>query len=194
MCVEADRLPSQEERSTQGGPRGFKPLVVFAVIAVLLAGGLTTFFALRDGSGKEPTAQQNRSTKPGDVMKSFNELQNLFRHSIRSQDESILGAILTSDSKALPTARHDIRQRRKYDIRDETRFQTESEHVAALTKDQLKVTEVVDVSPKFISKKTGKDITTSQPMKQVLRWELHREGGEWRIYSVFATQSSVLNK
>lgn len=192
MCVEADRLPSQEERSTQGGPRGFKPLAVFAVIAVLLAGGLTIFFALAKPNDPPSSNSKTSTLTAQEASRQLRRLIALDARAARTGDLSLLGSVVTSDGPLRSKAVKSLEKLKRDGVSDQSRIKWVMTRVDSRSTDTIKISGTRIVYPCY--RANGEDVTHGPvAMRQEGLWILRNQNGSWLLDSAKLVSQRALN-
>jgi hypothetical protein len=177
-----------------GGPSPVKAF--FALLALLVAiGGL--FLLTRSTDESDPGAaprSDNFALTDAEAIERFNELHALFRQASRTRDQSLLSLMITSDSPLRDEATKDIAQLRRDGVLDRSRFVTEDIDIQSNRRTEIQLIQRVVIYPKFVLESSGKNITKSEPVRQLVEWTMKLEDSEWRVLDALVTKSQEVNQ
>lgn len=150
-----------------------------------------------DAPAPQPAPAPNAadlSLTNAEAIARFRELHGLFRQTSRTRDVSLLSQILTSDSRLRRVAEQDIKQLLQDGVVDKSRFLTRRVRVLNNTPDAIALKQIVIVRPRFVSVKSGRDVSEGKRLLQEVKWELRPDDGEWRVFDALVVKSRELSR
>ncbi|HEV3472176.1 MAG TPA: hypothetical protein VG408_03075 [Actinomycetota bacterium] len=122
----------------------------------------------------------------------FQQLHALFREGSMGRDAPVIDVAMTSDSPLRKVALDDIAQLRRDRVLDKSVFRTQSIEVVSNTTDEIVLLQHVVVDPRFVSERTGKNVSQSGPTLDRVRWILHQEDGTWKVFRAIVLSSEPI--
>ena len=189
--------PGTPEMKSDDKPSGgLSPVkAFFALLALLVAiGGLFLLTRPTDESNPGPAPRSdNFALTDAEAIERFKELHALFRQASRTRDQSLLSLMITSDSPLRDEATKDIAQLRSDGVLDRSRFVTEDIDIQSNKPTEIHLIQRVVIHPKFVLESSGKDITRSEPVRQLVEWTMKLENSKWRVLDALITRSQEVN-
>lgn len=173
-------------RTLEGG--AFSPLAAFAVLLVVVAG--VAAFALARPDPAQPTATttpQGSASSPdhsltdAEAVARFKELDALRRAAYAEPDPAVASSIFAPEGPTHRIVQRELRRLQQDGVRSETTFKTKSLQVLQNQEEEIRIRQVVVVTPKFVNA-VGRDVTGhAPPERQTIEWTLVWSRDEWLI-------------
>lgn len=166
---------------------GPSPFVAFAVAAVLALAGLGVWFLAAQGEAPKPAPAPEIEGAPAVVLTEaeakaeFERLTHLRFEAYEKVDVSLLPAFLAEDSPLNVVIRREIRRLERSGIVPLIKSTDVSVTVRSLTKNQIRIRQVVEQEIRFINS-AGKDITKNPGVRRrTIDWVLVQDDTGWRV-------------
>ena len=189
--------PGTPEMKTDDKPSGgLSPVkAFFALLALLVAiGGLFLLTRPTDEADPGPAPKSdNFALTDAEAIERFRELHALFRQASRTRDPSLVSVMITEGSPLREEATKDIAQLRRDGVLDRSRFVTEDIDIQSNGPTEIRLIQRVVIHPKFVLESSRKNVTQSEPVRQVVEWTMKLENSQWRVLDALVTESQVVN-
>ena len=190
------RVEESSSRAIQPERSGLKPTTAFLLLlsgAVAVAGVL---YLTRPEPAPSPTTTTTTTTKPNfaltdsEAIARFEELAEIRARAYSSHDPTLLNSLYTDDSVVRSIAAKELRRLNKDGVSDVSIYDTKQLTVLSNEPTQIRLEEVVVVTPKFVDA-NGRNVTEAGPAaREVVLWTLQLEGGVWLVDDALITKST----
>ncbi len=164
---------------------GLSPVRAFFIVGALAAVVPLGLLATRSDEAPPEPGRVERSPDfsltDAEAIERFNELHDLFRSASKTRDMSVVKLMLVSGSRLSQTAHVQIRQLIRDGVLDRSRFLDQEVRVVTNTPTRIEIEQEVTVRPRFVSDRTGRDVTLGAPLRQTVHWVLVPEAGAWKV-------------
>ena len=176
---------AQGSRATGGQPVSPVKAVV-ALFAVLGAALLAWSLSRPDEApSTSPSTTSNQATATLTEAEAIQEFERLFALNIRAyrdRDESLVRLYAAPDAPKLLEAHEEIRQLLRDGVLYRTRINQLEVEVTALSNDEVLLTQVFEIRPRYVDEETGRDVTRSEPRRMTMEWVMRHYPTGWLLY------------
>jgi hypothetical protein len=184
---ETQAPPNHPPNPTAPKTGSLSPTRVFVALVALitLVIGVAAAIATRT-SGDSENQLRTASPQLADdfkVTRQFERLNSTELRAYRQEDLSLISTVFTSDSPLVQTVTKEIQglRRRSVDVRPG--FRSLSVSVVSKSENEIILRQTVIENSRFFDSH-GRNVTSGPgPQRQVIRWVLRQEAGNWKLFN-----------
>lgn len=174
------------------------PPVAFLLLAVVIGALGAIFYLTRPDTPVTPTNPNAAQQQPDfsltneEAITRFEELQIMVQEAYANHDVTLLSSVYASDSPIGAIAARELRRLARDGVFDLTAFDTKSVEIVGHDAREIRLEEIVVVTPRFEDKQGNNVTSESKVVRQTVEWMLHLENGQWLLYDALVTDASVI--